>query len=350
MRYVPADQLMPGMVLGQEIHDSSGVMLVQKGAQLTRENITHILYHGMPGVYIDDELSRDIQIKEAVKPEVKEDAVLVVHEFFDRLEGVIDLPPDEKLVQLMVENVVRDILSNDDVVYNLIDIRTYDNYTYCHSVHVGIISAILGVKMNLPDEELTDLVTAAFLHDIGKVYIRPELLNAPRRLTPEERDEMMQHPWVGYKHLCGEFSFSENVNKTVLQHHEWYNGNGYPNKVKGDELLLNARILRAADVYDAMTTKRPYHAPYLPSEVMEYIMGRSGMEFDPAVVDVMASQMAIYPVGCEVILSNNKHAIVVANNSGFIMRPTVKLVDTGEILNLRSSRESYNITITKLLM
>lgn len=350
MRYVPAEQLEPGMVIGQEIHDSMGVLLIHSGTQLTGDQITRIVYQGMPGVYIDDEISRDIQIKEAVRPEIKADAVKVVHDFFDRIGDNSNLSPEENLIQLMVENVVNDVMADEQVVYNLIDIRTYDNYTYAHSVHVGIIAAIIGVKMNLPEDELNDLVTAGFLHDIGKVYINPDILNAPRRLTPEEREEMMQHPAIGYMHLTNEFNFSDRVNQTVLQHHEWYNGHGYPNKVKGKDLLLTSRILRAADVYDAMTTKRPYHAPYLPSEVLEYIMGRSGLEFDPEIVEIMASQFAIYPVGCEVVLSTKARGIVVENHPGFVMRPTVKLLDTGEKVNLRDDRMAYNITITQLMM
>ncbi|MBR1571424.1 MAG: HD-GYP domain-containing protein [Lachnospiraceae bacterium] len=350
MRYVPAAQLEPGMVIGQEIHDSMGVLLIHCGTVLTQDHVTRITYQGMAGVYIDDEMSRDIQIKEAVKPEVKAGAIKVVHDFFDRLGGGVDLSPEENLIQLMVENVVNDVMADEQVVYNLIDIRTYDDYTYAHSVHVGIISAIIGVKMNLPEDELNDLVTAGFLHDIGKVYIDPVIINAPRRLTPVEREEMMKHPDIGYMHLTKDFHFSDRVNQTVLQHHEWYNGHGYPNKVKGKDLLLTSRILRAADVYDAMTTKRPYHDPYLPSEVLEYIMGRNGMEFDPEIVEVMAAQFAIYPVGCEVVLSTKARGIVVENHPGFMMRPTVKLLETGEHLNLRDDRMAYNITITQLMM
>ena len=105
-----------------------------------------------------------------------------------------------------------------------------------------------------------------------------------------------------------------------------------------------------ADVFDAMTSNRSYHSPYLPSEVMEYIMARSGMEFDPEVVDVATKELSVYPVGCEVELSNGAHALVIRNHRGYSLRPTIKHLETGEIMDLSDNRKSWSITITKLLV
>lgn len=202
--------------------------------------------------------------------------------------------------------------------------------------------------MHLKEDELTNLVTSGFLHDVGKVFIDPDILNAPRRLTPEEKVKMMDHPVKGAEFLKKNFNFPEVVVRGVYEHHEWYDGHGYPEHKTGDELLLNSRILKAADVYDAMTGRRVYHAPYLPSEVMEYIMGRSGMEFDPKIVNVMVHELCVYPIGCEVELSDGRKAIVSENHKGYVLRPTVKIIETGELVNLAYDRENWNITIAKL--
>ena len=161
---------------------------------------------------------------------------------------------------------------------------------------------------------------------------------------------MMRHPQIGYDILTDKFNFDEEINEAVLQHHEWYNGGGYPNHIDYREILQIARLLKCADVFDAMTTKRPYHAPYLPSEVLEYIMGRSGMEFDPGIVAVMTSELCVYPVGCEVILSNGRHGIVKENHRGFVLRPTVKMLDDGSIINLLNDSATRKITITRVVM
>ena len=161
---------------------------------------------------------------------------------------------------------------------------------------------------------------------------------------------MMEHPRIGYEILKERFNFDEEVNLAVYQHHEWYNGGGYPNHVTYTDITQIARLLKCADVFDAMTTKRPYHAPYLPSEVLEYIMGRSGMEFDPRIVSVMTSQICIYPVGCEVVLSDGRHGIVKENHRGFVLRPTIKMVDDGTVLNLLNDSSTRKLTITRVIM
>ncbi len=350
MRYVPTEQLKRGMVMAQDLYDATGRKLLAKATKLTKENIAYIDFIGTAGLYIEDKLTKDISMREVVSPEVRSEAVSLIQDVFSKTSEDSALQPEERLIRLVVENVVEDVLADEDVMYNMVDIKTYDDYTYFHSMNVGILAGILGAKMELQEDELSDLVTAAFLHDIGKAFVLPQLVNARRRLTPEEQEEMKKHAWAGYEYLQREFSFSERVNLAVYQHHEWYNGQGYPQRLKGKELIRNARILRVADLYDTMTSKRPYRPAYQPADVMEYIMARTGLEFDPQVVKIMSSQLCIYPLGSEVVLSNGEHAIVVENHPGFIGRPTVRLMESGEEINLRGDRKAYNITIIQLLM
>lgn len=349
MRYFPINQVKPDMILGQELHDASGKMLLAKYTKLTAENISYITFIGVPGVYIYDNFSKDVEIKEIVRPEVRRSAVQIVHDIFFRAAGG-DLAPEEKDIHESVSEIVNDVLDNDDVMYNLIEVKTYDDYTYFHSANVAILAGVLGAKARLDKKQLDYLVTAGFLHDIGKIFIDSEITNAPRQLTTEERIAMMDHPRRGYEYLLNNWDFEEEVMLAVYEHHEWHNGNGYPRRLKGKDISRLARILKVADVYDAMTSRRPYHQPYLPSEVVEYIMGRSGMEFDPESVLIMSGELAVYPVGCEVELSNGQHGIVMQNHRGFVLRPTVKLIGSGKILNLLDDASTRNITITKLLM
>lgn len=147
MRYVPAGQLQPGMVLGQGLHDASGRMLLAPNTSLTNENITYIKFLGTAGVYIDDEITRDIQVTDVVRPEVKSEAVSMIQQFFCRSAENVELDAEERLVRLVVENVVNDVLSNEAVMYNMVDIKTYNDYTYFHSMNTGVMAGILGVKM-----------------------------------------------------------------------------------------------------------------------------------------------------------------------------------------------------------
>ena len=351
MRYLPINQLKEGMLLGQELQDANGQMLLKKHTKLTKENISYISFLEVDGLYIDDEISKDVEIKEVITPEVKKASLQLVFDLFGQVEETGDTGKTKK--DDILENVTKivdDVLSNRDVVYNMMEVRTYDNYTYYHSVNVGILAGVIGAKLGLSETELQHAVTAGFLHDIGKIFIDADILNAPRRLNEDERIRMMDHPREGYEFLAEHYDLPRDVLMGVYEHHEWYDGGGYPCRKSGKETGIISRILKAADVYDAMTSKRAYHDPYLPSEVMEYIMGRSGMEFDPDVVKTMVWELCVYPVGCEVELSNGEFALVVENHKGYSLRPTVKLLSSGRIIDLTSDRNAWNLTIVKLMV
>lgn len=349
MRYYSIDQIREGMILGQELHDASGEMLLAKFTKLTTENISYLAFLGLPGIYVDDHFSKEVEIQEVVRPEVRKSAVRVVRNIFNQAAGE-DTPVGEMHLRENVEHIVGDVLGNDDVMLNLVEVRTYDDYTYFHSANVAILAGILGAKAKLDEKSLSNLVTAGFLHDIGKIFVNPDIINAPRQLTEEERIDMMDHPRRGYEFLLGNYDFPEEVLEAVYEHHEWHNGTGYPRRLKGDGISKLARILKVADVYDAMTSRRSYHDPYLPSDVVEYIMGRSGMEFDPETVKILAEELPVYPVGCEVELSDGRRAIVAENHRGYVLRPTIKLLEDGSLLNLLDDSGTWNITITRLLL
>lgn len=337
------------MILGQELYDAAGTMLLDKYTRLTKDHISYMAFLGIAGIYIDDAFTKEVEIKEIVAPEIKKNALAVIKDLFGAAASG-DEPDHEDEIRQNVKNIVQDVLDNEDIMYNMIELRTYDEYTYFHSANVAILGGVIGAKLGLDEQEIEDIVTAGFLHDIGKVFIDPDIIKAPRQLNDEEKLRMMDHPQLGYEFLSKNYDFGENVNRAVYEHHEWYNGSGYPRRYKGKEIAIAGRVLKCADVYDAMTGKRSYHAPYLPGDVMEYIMGRSGMEFDPDIVDVMSQELCIYPVGCEVELSDRSRAIVTENHRGYMQRPTVKLIGTGELLNLCDDRDTWNITIVKLMV
>mgnify|MGYP001210799736 CR=1 FL=1 len=353
MRFCKVSALGPGLKVAKDVLDISGKVLLDSGALLTSDNISYLSFIGVKGVYVEDEEdgTKSIDLSDLIQPEIREAAAWVVKDFFSKsINGNIPIPDSEKKIFETVDEVVGIVLQNKDVVINLNQVKAYDQYTYFHSVDVGTLAGIIGAKRGLSKEELEELVTAGFLHDVGKVFISPDIINAPRRLNKEERIKMMEHPRLGYEYLKKNYNFSDTVTRTVFEHHEWYNGMGYPNRRSKEGLHIFSRILKAADVYDAMTTKRPYHPPYLPSEVMEYIMGRCGMEFDPNVVELMARELCVYPVGCEVELSDGRRAVVVENHHGLVLRPTVEALDSKELIDLMSDRTAWKLTIVKLML
>ena len=345
MRYMPMAKVETGMALGQDIYNGEGRLILGRHVILNNDNLQELLSLGFPGIYIDDEFTEDLMVTEVIRAEVKREALKMVHDLF--LDNK-NLPMEQHNLQEVVIDVMEEVLNNGDVMCNMLDIKTYDDYVYFHSVNVAVLSTMIGAACNMNKEELDILTTAALLHDVGKRFVEEDVLNVKRALTEEERIMIVQHPKLGYDFLVENFDFLPEVYDSVLEHHEWYNGCGYPLRRSGSEIPIYARIIKLADVYDALTSKLPYHEAVPPSEAVEYIMANAGAEFDPELVDVFMRKIAVYPEGCEVRLSDGRTAVVMENYKEFILRPKVKVIPTGEIINLKSDNEARSLTILEL--
>ena len=345
MRYMPMARVQTGMALGQDIYDGEGKLLLGRHLILEDASLEELLRLGFTGIYIDDEFSEDLTIAQVVRPEFKRDALEIVHSLF--LEHK-NYSMEQDNIQQVVMDVLGDVMGNSDLMCNMLDIKTYDDYVYFHSVNVAVLSTMIGTACDMNQEELDILTTAALLHDVGKRFVEEDVLNVKRALTEEERIMIVQHPKLGYEFLKDNFDFTPEVYESVLQHHEWYNGCGYPLRRSGSEIPIYARIIKIADVYDALTSKLPYHEALPPSEAVEYIMANAGAEFDPDLVDVFIRKIAMYPAGCEVSLSDGRTAVVMENNEEYILRPKVKVIPTGEIKKIKKDDGARNLTILEL--
>jgi HD-GYP domain-containing protein (c-di-GMP phosphodiesterase class II) len=185
---------------------------------------------------------------------------------------------------LLVEKIQNSYFS---MVQSLITaVEAKDVYTRGHSERVTQYSLLIGEQMNLSLEELTIIQQAGVLHDIGKITVELSILNKPTPLNDEEYNKIKAHPAVGYR-ILEPIDFEDRVKQCVLQHHERPDGKGYPNGTASDNIILEAKILAAADAFDAMTTKRPYREPLSISTALKEMENCSGTQFDPEVVYVL---------------------------------------------------------------
>ncbi|MCP3671130.1 MAG: DUF3391 domain-containing protein [Gammaproteobacteria bacterium] len=162
-----------------------------------------------------------------------------------------------------IKSITNLILSDDNTAYNMLRITSHDLYTYTHSVNVGITAIMLAKDLfrNSDNHDLEELGAGFFLHDLGKVYIDSQIINKPGRLTDEEMNQIRTHPYQGYKMLKEANALSDECKYIVLQHHEVYDGTGYPNHLIGDEIHDYGRICCLADVFEALTAERSYKRP-----------------------------------------------------------------------------------------
>lgn len=165
-----------------------------------------------------------------------------------------------------------------------------DHYTYGHSMRVTYFSMVVGKQLGLSDIEMYDLQLSALFHDIGKIGTPDEVLNKPSRLTDDEFKIMKQHPSMSYE-ILKDFEVFEKVARNAKHHHERYDGRGYPDQLKGEEIPMYARIILIADTFDAMTSTRVYRKG-LPYEVaFNELVEFSGSQFDPGLVKHFISGM-----------------------------------------------------------
>ena len=355
MRYVPTFCLREGMMLGNNLWGERGELILAKNTVLTEDYIERIKKLNYNGIYVEDDLTKDIQIINIINDRVRAETVKCIKDVFITTENKGSLKKNTfNNMQQQIESIVDEILENSSMVINMVDLKVFDDYTYFHSVNVAVLSIVLGTALGLRREQLCDLGIGAILHDIGKVFVKKDILCKAGGLSDDESCEMQNHSTLGYDYIKKVSNISMSARIGILDHHEKFAGGGYPNDLKEEKISLFGRIIAIADVYDAMTSDRPYRKAIIPSEVIEYIMGASHTLFDPDLVNVFIRKIALYPIGTCVELSNRLTGIIIENYENFSMRPRVRIFkkDGEDITPFEldlSDRNFLNITVTSVL-
>ena len=332
MRFVPAQSLVPGMILARNIISRKQAFMLAKGTQLTAKYVNYLQGKGYLGAYIEDDLSKDVVIHETIETETFEAGVEAVAE--GNVDDIIDVS----------QSMVNQIASSSAISVDMVDLRSYDDYTFHHSVNVGIYAVAVGKEMGLSYAELEELAVAALCHDLGKSKIPAEILNKPGKLTDEEYVTIKNHSKFSYDILYDNDAISATVRQAVLMHHENENGTGYPLGRTGDEIPKLAKIIHACDVYDALTSKRSYKDPYPHEKAHDYLEGGKDTLFDHSVVDAIHAVIPAYPPGIDVKLSNGEEAIVI-DQSDQPRRPIIRLKHRNVKVDLSNDHAYRDITI-----
>lgn len=226
-------------------------------------------------------------------------------------------------VATVVEQISASVLRHPTALISLTRLRTVDEYTYIHSVSVCALMTAVARQMDLPAEQVLLAGQAGLLHDVGKMRTPVEVLNKPGRLTEAEFAVMRQHPEEGVA-LLQQWGASAEVIDVCLHHHEKFDGSGYPHGLAGTQISLLSRIAAVCDVYDAVSSTRPYKTAWSPAEAIRRMAEWKG-HFDPRVFQAFVKTLGIYPIGSLVRLSNEQLAVVVEQHPDSLLTPRVRV-------------------------
>ena len=357
IKKITTDRLRPGMY----VHDLNCGWLDHPFARsrfLIKDptTIRTIAGHGIREVYIDTRKgSDDVQAtpREAVREELRQEldevletaqreATTTVREERGNAAAIsqeaalliTDIMQDVRLgkqveverVTPVVDQMVSSIFRNQDAMLSLQRVRTCDQYTFEHSVSVAVLLVTFAKELGLPRETIQEIGVGALLHDIGKIKVPEAILNKPGKLTDAEFAVMRRHV-IYSAHILGE---TPGVGATAVavaaQHHERYDGSGYPRRLKGDKISPYGQMAAIVDVYDAITADRVYHKGEEPTEVLRKLLEWSQHHFNPTLVQQFIRCVGIYPVGTLVRMESGRLAVVVQGGEKGPLYPTVRII------------------------
>lgn len=377
MKRIPLSDLRPGMVFDKSLFDNNYNIVLPARKPLDRATLGMLYNRGLSEVQTAGEIvevvdeskikasqpqpstetdphKKVVIDKEAAKHiEFYKNAIAKVNALYQKYKRGESL--DANQFQQLAHEFVNTIMGEKkiEVWINLINAAGRGDYLSLHIVNTTILALLLGKKLGYSAVKLINLAMAALLFDIGMLKVPTYIVEKEEKLTPEEFNQIKTHPIYSYQVISRELNLPVEIARVGLEHHERFDGTGYPRRLKGQEISEMSRIMAIVDTYEAVTKNRSYREKKESYDAMRLILGEGSRKFDPDILKVFLSLMSVYPVGSYVQLNNKCIARVVASDSVSPFRPTVKIVrdefgdtvENGEIIRLSKEPDLYIVKV-----
>ena len=343
---VDIDDVKVGMYI-EDIIEGDGRLLVSENRIMKNtDQIEDLKKKGIKKVRVDIQKGKDVgRITSAPEVTVETDQRKREFEYYKELDKAVEVhkngleratrvlkairegkPFSITTIKNAAQDIVESVMRNPDALLSLSQLKDYDNYTYIHSVNVAILTVSVAYHLQYSEERLVEIGMGGLLHDIGKMKVPEDILNKPGKLTDSEFAIIKRHPELGIESILDQRGITDIARKVVLQHHERYNGKGYPYGIKGERIHEVGLISAVADVYDALTSDRIYKAAWTPQKALATIFKQRDKDYSSKIVEIFTKMMGVYPAGSFVRLSSGEMGVVVRIEQGALLAPDVLIL------------------------
>lgn len=352
MNKILVEDLKAGMRFDKSVYVDEESLLVPPGIPIKDKDIKRLKKWAVEYVYTDGDVIKDSQLSDSEKlPFGKllnsENDATFINAYIQAIEEL------SAVFNAAVESI---ILKNGDVdrivqdFYPLLLKNSYEMISFTirnertkhkeaqSAVNCMILSTVIGINLKMPNHRLMQLATGAMLHDIGMMKIPNNILDKKGELLDQEIQVLQTHPLYSYTIITKELRYPEEIGLIALQHHERWDGKGYPRQLLGKGIALPARIVSVADAFEAMIQDRPYRNSMIGYTAMRQILNDNSRKFDPEVLKVFIKSMGIYPIGSIVVLNNGCIGRVIKIHSSAPLRPGLLLLINEDGVKVRQEK------------
>ena len=361
MKTIKVSNLHPGMKFDQPVFIEGDNVLVPTGVAIKDKDIERLSRWDIEEVFTEGseiaEVAAEAELKDspAWLPPREEKYLKIYRSAVEKVDAIFqDISDETYLNHEPIDSVVKEMLdvlrqSKNEMIQLILLGEWVERRLSVSAINCMIISAVIGNTMRLASHRLLQLATGALMHDVGMMKVEKGILEKQGKLSGAELTKIRTHPVMGYQIISKDMKYPEDIALVALQHHEHWDGRGYPRSLKGEDITLFARVVTVADAYEAMVSERPYRNSMIGYSAMKNVLSDNGRHFDPQVLKAFLESMGVFPIGSIVQLNNSSIGRVSENHAEAPLRPKVELlidelgtqVESTEFLDLFSKKNLF---------